>query len=172
MKKIICFATLALALVFAGCQKEEIGGTATQDMAGQWYVHVDGIDENGEISMEDPFGMGNFLVLTFNTAANDKDSIWVDDLGNFWTFKCKVGCDLNSLTFGSEEEDDKALDAYYGISVEIYGKILPGAATTPSGMPADSIWFDVLFEDDSYVGYYWDKLRFAGYRYTGLANDD
>ena len=48
-----------------------------------------------------------------------------------------------------------------------------GAATTPSGMPADSIVFIVTFDDDDYpeaFGYY--GYRVSGYRYTGFAADN
>ena len=53
------------------------------------------------------------------------------------------------------------------------GKILPGAATTPSGMPADSIVFNVTFNDDTYpTDYGFDSYRVAGYRYTGFTKDN
>ena len=48
MKKIAYFAA---ALLFCSsvtsCEKEEIGGTATESMAGQWYVDIDAVDDSG-----------------------------------------------------------------------------------------------------------------------------
>ena len=46
MKKILFFVTALLAL--SSCSKEEIGGTATESMAGKWYVTIDAVDENGK----------------------------------------------------------------------------------------------------------------------------
>ncbi|MGX8683614.1 MAG: lipid-binding protein, partial [Bacteroidales bacterium] len=60
MKKVLYFAALLLTTVFASCEKEEIGGTATQATAGQWYVTIDAVDENGKPIQggEDYFGLG------------------------------------------------------------------------------------------------------------------
>ncbi|MBR1878424.1 MAG: hypothetical protein IJ814_05385 [Paludibacteraceae bacterium] len=172
MKKIY-FAIVALAaLTFASCEKAPIGGTATESLAGQWYVTVQGLDTDGSVLYEDEdlFGLGNFWLLTYNTAANDPDSIWIQDVdGAFWDFKVKAHCDKDAGTF----EVAGAIDQQYGISVDITnGKVLKGAAKTPSGMPADSITMDILYSDDSYAGVYYDRLRITGYRYTGLAADD
>ena len=269
MKKIVYLFTLVL--LFASCEKDEIGGTATESLAGQWYVHVDAVDENGDVvfSDDDLFGIGNFLLLTYNTSDNNQDVMFVDDLENFWTFKSKVDCNTSSLSFsisdekkyvyataydnsgevgtynnyyykannfdaemwawykegkkqyeaGAIEKDslDAMLEMYFKIAAdtvsagyfikyagndfevgqavvdydeednEIFdddvenacnitisdGKILKDAATTPSGMPADSIVFYVEFDDDPYPGLYgYKNYRVSGYRYTGLANDD
>lgn len=270
MKKIIYL--FAMVLLFASCEKEEIGGTATESMAGEWYVHVDAVDENGDVVFEDAeiFGLGNFLILTYNTSDNVDNIMFIDDLTNFWTFKSKVDCNVSSLTFsapdinkyvyateyngsdntynnfyykagnfdaekwkwykegvkkyeaGSIEKDslDKMLTEYFEVATDTVsaeyftkyagkdfeigidlkgdgpdvknacnititdGKILKGAATTPSGMPADSIVFYIEFDDDfSYneetddyeytpTLYGFKSYRLSGYRYTGFTNDD
>jgi hypothetical protein len=60
---------------------------------------------------------------------------------------------------------------YEDIKVKITeGKILLGAATTPSGMPADSIYYKIQFDDDGVGGT--EIYVVHGYRHTGLANDD
>ena len=256
MKKI--FYLFAAVLLFASCEKEEIGSTATESMSGQWYVHVDAIKDNGEIleviyrkdangqyeldgngnkivefKGEDPYNYGNFRVLTYNVSDNSSDVMLIDDLENLWTFRTKVDCDLSSFTFSASEPDkyvyateydgtdvytynnfyykagsfdaekwqwykegeaqykagaikkdslDKMLEEYNdfaddtasagyyvkyaGREFEVGlkkgdpdvenacnititdGKIMKGAATTPSGMPADSIVFYVEFDDD------------------------
>lgn len=275
MKKIVYL--FVLAFLFASCEKEDVGGTATQDMAGQWYVHVDAVDENGDLVYSDDelYGIGNFLILTYNTSDNSSDKMFVDDLGNFWTFKSKVDCDLSSSCFSggdvfateyvanedlstynnfyyhagkfdaekwkwykegesqfkkgiiSKDSLDKMLTEYFEIADdtvsagyfvkylnfdyevgqkligitgegdEVFaddvknacnttitdGKILNDAATTPSGMPADSIVFYVEFDDDytevdedvfeyTPAVYGFAKYRISGYRYTGFALDD
>jgi len=172
MKKLF-YAMMALAtLTFASCEKDPIGGTATQDMAGQWYVNVQGLDTDGSVLYEDEdlFGIGNFWLLTYNTADNKAGEMWISDVdGAFWEFQVKVNCDLAAKTFSAKESED----ILNGITADITnGKILFGAATTPSGAKADSIVFDVLFSDDPYAGLYYDRLRVTGYRYTGLAADD
>lgn len=172
MKKLY-FAIIALAaFTFASCEKDQPGATAVEAMSGQWYVHLQHVDEAGELLWdgEDLFGVGNFLILTHNTADNDPKKLFINDLGNFWEFQVVANCDLASKTFSVTDGED----FLNGIQVTIKnGKILPGAATTPSGMKADSIVFEVAFSDDPYpaAGYY-DHHRISGYRYTGLVNDD
>lgn len=186
MKKIF-FALLALAsFALSSCEKEKIGGTAMESMAGQWYVTVQGLDEDGTVlyTDDDLYGFGPFVILTYNDAANSSDKMFIQDTPNaegklFWGFKVKVDCNQDSETFsllGAE-------DYIGGISVDVTnGKILKGAATTPSGMAADSITFDILFEDDVYAApnagkpgwkaAYYDRLRMTGYRYTGFVADE
>lgn len=83
MKKVIYFAALLLTTVFASCEKEEIGGTATESMAGQWYCIVDAVDDNGNpiIAGEDYFGEGKTIWITYNTSGNASSEMWVDNLG-------------------------------------------------------------------------------------------
>ena len=88
-----------LCMAFASCEKDEVGGTATQALAGEWYVTVDAVDANGNTVLEDPFGMGKVLMNTYNTAANTSTEMWVNDNGNFWNFRIKVASDVNNLTF-------------------------------------------------------------------------
>lgn len=181
MKKIF-FAICALAtLTFASCEKEPVGGTATEKMAGQWYVQVDGYDTKGDSVVIEDFNDGRFILLTYNTAANEPNKIVVNDQAGFWDFIVRVNCDLNTLTFGSP---DTLQNESYDCKVTLTnGKIVLGGATTPSGQKADYIQFDINFDDDdlsaygmpgvSYGDYYgFDVYRVSGWRYTGLANDD
>ena len=171
MKKAIYLLLMAVCAVMTSCEKEEIGGTATQALAGEWYVTADAVDKYGNVLEEDFFGIGHFHVNTYNTAANVPNEIWVDDLGNFWEFKVKASADVNNCTFSTP---DSVANAYYDCKVLIEGgKILPDAATTPHGTAADSIVFYVSFNDDTYPEEFgFAKYRISGYRYTGLASDD
>lgn len=86
MKKVLYFAaTLLFGLTFTSCEKEEIGGTATESMAGQWYVDIDAVDDNGNpiTGGEHYFGYDEerVLLLTYNTVNNVPDKMWIDDLG-------------------------------------------------------------------------------------------
>ncbi len=184
MKKII-YSILSLAMVaLASCSKDEPGGTNMQEMAGQWYVTMDGVDANGNIIMEDPLGNGRFLVLTFNTTNDDSDLMWVSDIENlYWTyyyydipsdFQTLVKVDKASMTFGNTDWSDNI--NYNGEQMLVTnGKIVKNGTTTPSGMPADYIWFEVKYSDqvmmdlmDGEV----DHFSFSGYRYTGFVADE
>ncbi|MCC8112645.1 MAG: hypothetical protein LIP03_01375 [Bacteroidales bacterium] len=171
MKKLIYMILAIGVLGFASCSQEEPGNTAVQPLAGQWYVTFDGVDADGNVVWEDPFEMGHVFTLTYNLASNVDNQMFVSDEGNFWEYKVRVACDVNSLTFGNTDFAD---NEYYDSQVKLYdGKILKGAATTPRGMPADSIVYYVIFDDDPYIDYgYWSAMRVSGYRYTGFVEDN
>jgi len=181
MKKLF-FAICALAtLTFASCEKEPIGGTATEKMAGQWYVQVDGYDTTGDSVVIEDFNGGRVLLLTYNTAANEPNKLFINDQAGFWDFIVRVDCDLNKMTFGSP---DSLQNESYDCKVSLTnGKIVLGGTKTPSGQVADYIQFDINFDDDdlasygmpgvSYGDYYgFDVYRVSGWRYTGFANDE
>ena len=167
MKKLLKYTILSLLVaVFTSCEKEEIGGTAVQDMCGEWYVVVDAVDANGNVMYEDPFGLGYLPIFTYNTNANVPTEMYVDDDGNFWDFRVIVNVDYNNKTFNVSN----AVDDYYGINVDIVkGSIVKDGAKSPAGYTADSISFMVRFEDDDNAadGVY-DYLWIHGYRRTGL----
>lgn len=173
---------VGVLVAFTSCEKEEVGNTATVATAGDWYVTVDAADANGNLfvdsdgdTWEDPFGMGNIHVLTFNSAANNPNEMIVSDMGVFWDFKVKVNCDQNTLTFSTNTtEDNNLVEGYEDVNVTITnGKIIKDGATTPSGQKADYIEFCVSFSDDPYPGAYgWDCYKVSGYRYTGFVADE
>ena len=157
---------LASVALFASCAKDPIGNTATVDMAGEWYVTVDVVDENGEILYEDPYGIGPVIFSTFNTAANKADEMFVSDNYNFWEFQVQVKADPAAMTF---ETEDIAQNLVSECGVKISsGKITLGGAKTPSGMPADALEFLLSFDDDD-SGF---TYKVHGFRYTGLAGDE
>ena len=177
MKKLVYFAALLLTTVFASCEKEEIGGTATQATAGQWYVTVDPADGNGDLvpGLEDLFGLGRTTMLTFNTADNNPNEMIVSDIENFWDFKVKVVTDQQALTFQTNTTENNNLVAgYEEINVTITGgKIMPKAGRQNNGSPADSIVFYVSFSDDPYPAVYgYSSYRVSGIRYSGLEEND
>lgn len=173
MKKIALYAAvLILGLFFVtSCEKEKIGNTATEKMAGEWYVVADAVDANGNVVFSDAdlFGIGRFHLDTYNTSSNSSTEMWINDNNNFWNFKAKMNIDLNAMTFQATDVQNEAYDSKLTIS---NGKILFGATKTPSGMPADSIVFTVSFSDDTYPAKYgYAAYRVSGYRYTGFKND-
>ena len=185
MKKLVYFAALLLTTVFASCEKEEIGGTATQATAGQWYVTVDPADGHGNLvaGLEDLFGLGRITMLTFNTAENTPNEMIVSDIQNFWDFKVKVETDQQALTFQTTTTGNNNLvSGYENINVTITGgKIIPKdspkddekIARQNNGSPADSIVFYVSFSDDPYPAIYgYANYRVSGIRYSGLEEND
>jgi hypothetical protein len=177
MKKILYFAALLFCAGLTSCEKDEIGGTATEATAGNWYVTVDAADESGNVvpGLEDPFGLGRIHMITNNTAANLPTEMVVSDLGAFWDFKVKVNCDQNALTFQTNtSEKNNLVPGYEDINVTISGgKILPKAGRQNNGSPADSIVFYVSFSDDGNPaknGY--KNYRVSGIRYSGLEEND
>lgn len=180
MKKILLICALAATTLLASCQKDPIGGTKVQDLSGQWYVQVDIVDASGNVVLED-FNGGRTILLTYNTASDADNVLYVDDLKDFWTFKVQVPCSLSSKTFGSESP---VANEYYDCNVTLSnGKIVVDGATTPSEQKADYIEFLVNFDDDDltsqgYPGVSYPEAyggvayRISGWRYTGFVNDD
>ena len=177
MKKILYFAALLFCAGLTSCEKDEIGGTATEATAGNWYVTVDAADESGNVvpGLEDPFSLGRIHMITNNTAANLPTEMVVSDLGAFWDFKVKVNCDQNALTFQTNtSENNNLVPDYEDINVTISGgKILPKAGRQNNGSPADSIVFYVSFSDDGNpAAYGYKNYRVSGIRYSGLKEND
>lgn len=163
MKKVLYLATLLLTLAFTSCSKEEIGGTATESLAGEWYVTANMV-ENGSV-VEDPKGMGCFTIMTYNTSANNPSEIWVDDNGNFWDFKVKAQADASALTFSAAGAQNQKYDCQVTIT---NAKITKGGGVQNNGSKADYITMDVVFSDDEDQVVY----RLEGVRYSGLVEND
>lgn len=173
MKKMTYLTMLLVALLAASCSKDEIGGTATEALAGEWYVTVDCVDEAGNVvyTGEEFFGLGRFIVWTYNTADNVPTEMWIDDQANFWDFKVKLDVDVNALTFSTNGyAPNQAYDS--GVSIS-GGKIVRNGGTQNNGSPADYIEFYLSFDDDDYPEYYgYAKYKVSGVRYSGLAEND
>ncbi len=155
---------MLLCMAITSCQKEDIGGTATESLAGQWYVQANMVNADGSV-IEDPYGLGRFQILTYNTSANNPNEIWIDDIKNFWNFKVKANGDINTLTFGAASAENQRGDE---ITINITnGKIIKNGGMQNNGSPADYITMDVEFSDDPGTIY-----RLEGVRYSGLVEND
>lgn len=161
MKKVIYFAALLLLTVFASCEKDEMGGTATESVAGQWYVKANEI-RGGQV-VENP-NAERFLILTYNTSANNPNEIWIDDLGHFKKIKIKASADVNGLTFSASQAQNQSGNNTVNVT---NGKITPNGGKQNNGSPADYITMDVELSSESGVIY-----RLEGVRYSGLAEND
>lgn len=171
MKKylILLFAVASFSLV--SCEKDtEPGGTAIEKMAGTWEVTWEAKNDQG--IWEDILG-GTVELNTYNTSANIPTEMWINE-SYITNTPLKVTTDYKSRTFllpaetiikANANNKIEALWREDAITVTITdGKTLEKAATTPSGMPADSI---VFFLNVKGVGTY----KIAGFRRTGFAED-
>lgn len=158
MKKNI-FKFLAATLLVLGvssCAKEEIGGTAVQDMCGEWYVAIDYVDESGNVL--ESYGSG-YPLYTYNTNANIATEMYIED-GYFYPFRLIVNVDYVNKTFGgSDLEDDYAGQPPMSV---IKGSIVKDGTKSDAGYIADSIEFTIVDADG-------DAYWYHGYRRTGLA---
>lgn len=171
MKKIINITLLLIGIAFLNsCSKEDIPMTSTVNLAGEWMVVVDVID--GDEVYEDAYGLGQMLWITYNTNSDNGKEIWLDVLNSnwgkyLWKTKIKVSCDVNARTFGNSTPVPNPY--YEDCDVTVTGgKVTPGGAVTPSGMPADKFECYMTYSDDE-DGY---TYYVHGYRRTGFVADE
>lgn len=164
MKKIFSICAILAALCsFTACDSDtdiEAGGTKIEQMAGLWEVQVDAII--GDDYYEDPYGLGLIQVSTYNTASNSTSEMWIDDNGNFWAFKFKCPINLANKTFACKDVDYDSEAT--GKATIKEGKILLGQGHNIHGMPCDSIYFTIEFDDDD-NGATWVM---SGNKYSGF----
>lgn len=163
-KNIFKFLTAFLLIVVASsCAKEEIGGTAVQDMAGEWYVQVDYVDEDGNVIIEN-YSEGYLPLYTYNTNANLSTEMYVED-SYFYGWRLAVDVNYANKTFSITDYD------YDGDLFNITdGKIVENGAVSPAGYKADAISFtlqDTYYDEDA-GGNVTDYWYYHGYRRTGL----
>lgn len=124
MKRLVIISALSLLAFssFVSCEKEEIGGTATQSLAGQWYIRIDAVDADGNVmtdaqgSTDDYVNYFSFrsrqIILTYNTAANSSNEMYLDmslmddknvALCPFAAFKVLIPCNAAAGTFGGAD---------------------------------------------------------------------
>ena len=163
MKKFMKYILFIAVIVgLTACQEEfEVGGTATEAMAGDWWVEMGISDGAGGF---DGDSYGYYELSTYNTAADGTDEMWLTDKETFWAYKVKVAINIDDLTFSVDQGEDVIWDDNTTIT---NGKITPDGTTTPSGITTDGIYFEVEWASDAgtvYVG--------KGYRYSGFPEDD
>ncbi|HLX92850.1 MAG TPA: lipid-binding protein [Puia sp.] len=164
----IFFALLITVICLVSCVKKQpdlaspqIGNTATVKMDNGWWVNVSIKGQPGNLFPTPVF------FQTYNTASNTADSIWVDDLGNFWDFKVTAVANYAALTFNVTG----AFNNYYADTVNLAnGKILPKAGHSRAGNITDSIYMEASFSDD--VPAFGNTYIIAGTARTGFDEDD
>lgn len=155
-KILILFACITFGFMSCDLGNDPtVGGTATQAVAGEWWVTF-------SLGGEDLTGYT--LTTTSNTAANSTNEFLVTDNANQWDYKVKCPLNLDAKSFGGADLQNLSYDIKVAITD---GKILPGAATSSGGNVTDSIYFKIEFSDDPGTVY-----EVAGYRRTGFLEDE
>ena len=107
-KYLYLLATIVL-IGFTGCEAlddldkypdPKIETTATYPINGEYYVTLDMLD--GTEWVEDPYGIGYTKIMFSNTATNEPDMVWFDDLA-LWPSKAKIKCDPVNKKFVAGE---------------------------------------------------------------------
>lgn len=212
-------------VAFSSCEKDPIGGTATQKVAGEWYVKYEALNNAGEVLYEykdlsDAANPPEFaLVNTYNTASNVADKMYISDINdfttgaysgafNFFGFQVLVDVDQAAGTFSTKDyvQNNQPIVHYEANECEISntkvkvvnGKIAFGAGKQPNGSVADSISFDLYFDESSmenlFQALYYEQIvplavynmakpdaeaaskidhfRISGVRYSGLVENE
>lgn len=104
-KKYLYLLATAVLIGFTGCETlddldkypdPKIETSITYPINGEYYVTLDMYD--GTEWVEDAYGLGFVKVMLSNTAENDADMVWFDDLEN-WPTKAKIKCDPANKSF-------------------------------------------------------------------------
>jgi len=171
MKKILIFTSFVVALLSTSCDKKEEFeqvNSSTVEVSGEYYVYY-----NHETYGEDPFGAGLTKVIISNTAADNGQEILLSDQGNFWDYTVKLPVNIDAMTFGSESEVTSVVKDYEIQVIVKNGKIIKDAVELPSGVMADSIYFEIWFEDlEDATNIANDKLLVGGFRKSGFLEDE
>lgn len=169
--KIIILIVALIAFGFTGCEKlwdmnqpkeTDTEYSAVWPLAGEWWVTymIDGSDVGG----------GYYPLFTYNTAAEDKDKLWISDANSFWAYTIKANCNLDARSFSG---DSLVSTADYGAGLYdikcniTNGKVIEEGGFSTSGVVCDSIYFEIEFEDDLGTIY-----QCAGVRRTGFLEDE
>jgi len=165
----------ALAFAVISCNKEEYKAPSskTLDMAGRWWTELY-FDGNGDGVPNPDFlifsyaDFGGYGIATSNTAANDADSMIIEDVQGSWPFRIKAPVNLAERIFTPATVLNIQQD-YLGSGETVTikeGKILKGAAHAKSGRVADSIYLKFEFSDDPGSIYI-----YTGHRDSGQPDD-
>ncbi|WP_439879665.1 lipid-binding protein [Pontibacter sp. MBLB2868] len=147
----------------SACEKDapEVKYTATYPVSGEWWVTYKVETDPGVF--EDVEKAGYTPLLTYNTAANKSDAIWVDDQGNFRDFKIKSGLDVASRSFSVKDAINTASDNNVSITE---GKVIKDGGVSKTKIKTDSIYFKAEFSDEPGTIYH-----VSGHRRTGFPED-
>lgn len=139
MKARLIYILMLIGIVFA-CETlpdPEIEYSPIYPLSGEWWVTYE-LDLGGTV--DDHFGVGHVRLLTYNTAANTPDEMWINDGANFWDFVVKAPITaIGERSFGGDTLDNQSYESRVLVQ---NGRVIE----RPDG---DSIYFEVKFDDDA-----------------------
>jgi hypothetical protein len=181
ISKIIILVMIATG--FVACQGDyEAEMVPGHELAGEWFV---------ETSVGGTVVLGHERIMTYNLASATGDSIWFDDLGHIWPVRAKISANPGGASFNGTNDNlevtwttydtadiirDPNVDPIDSVTVTgtgyetvtiVEGKIMGDAASSKTGVTADSIYIKATFSDDPGTEY-----EIAGHRRTGFVEDD
>jgi hypothetical protein len=162
LKSYVIAASAMISILFTSCDEVgeiNVGGTSTEQMAGDWWVVA--LEEDG---VTPAYGGGYVHFTTYNTSSND-GNMWLDDNGEFMEIKTKVMTNTSNKTFSGEEAAEELITG--GTVTVTEGSITEGSYTTTSNSKVDEIMFKAEFD--------WEPgtvFIFKGHRRTGFAEDE
>lgn len=157
MKKYLIYILAFVSVILSSCDKkgdyEQINSQVV-DAAGEWWIKFSKTD----------YETGYLKVLTFNTADDATNEMWIWDKGNWKNIKFKCPVDISTLTFSGSNLDDINSD----VTIEVMnGKIEPDGGLSTTGNVTDKISFQITFSDEPGVVY-----NAVGTRKTGFVEDE
>ncbi len=174
MKRISILFIAALLVSITSCSKmyemnqpKEVSTeySVVWPLAGEWFVTYQ--FDNGTGVVDDWYGVGHTTLLTYNTADEDANKIWISDEANFWEYKVKSDCNVEENSISSADSLVNNIDGY-DIKINIKnGKVIADGGKSLSGVVTDSIYFEIEFADDPGTIY-----QVSGIRRTGFLEDE
>lgn len=164
MKRIFILLSVCMSLVLVGCDSDvEPGGTKVEKLSNEWWGQIYVPDGSGGLT---DVGVGYQHYMTYSTASNLADSIFVDDFNGLLQLKAKVACNTGAMSFSSN--GTAVRERYTDETVTISnGKIITNGAHSTSGVQVDSIYFEAEFS--------WEPGQvyiIAGHGRTGFNEDE
>lgn len=149
--------SLALVSLIISCDFDESDSgdlpINISDVTGQYVVEIE----------RDGVHFDYNTISIYNTSANDKDLLWLDDQEHGWGLKAKVPLNYEAKTFGGNDLEE----TYYDVTVNITeGVFIKNGTTAPSGTLTDSIYFKAEFSD--IPGEIWE---YYGFKSTAKVED-
>ncbi|MCK9437043.1 MAG: hypothetical protein M0Q12_07550 [Synergistaceae bacterium] len=221
MKKVIYFLSVFTLLTFTSCMEElDNWESETFEYSGRFDFKLMSEDMSETIVDHDGYEM-----QIYNTVDNVENVVWLDDHGDIFPLKCIFELTGNASSFKSSTVDFSQLknniystdelpspsptasgqtvdveEQWYIRAAILDGKIIPGAATTPGGNKADSLYIKIklfsgtatyesfevaesVWQDPEIPEFKWkfksavhdpdldETYVVAGYRYTGYPED-
>lgn len=189
---------MILSLGLLSCEKDEPGGTATENVAGEWYVSVDAVLSDGTTVSAADMVKKTFwtnekgIIRTYNTAANVPDKMYISDMtvygggqkgsssiSKYLCFRVPVTVNQSTGEFSTENgEQVQNMEINYNYDPEkgweesekySFIKILNGKITKDGGKQNNGTVDDII-EFDLYIdnGYNTLVKNFDHYHVHGI----